>query len=43
MRDLFLATDLTFDTRETARALPDMPCPEPDLAALVRQTLAGAP
>jgi hypothetical protein len=43
MRDLFLATDVTFDTTETTRALPDLPCPEADralLADVVRRALA---
>jgi thioester reductase-like protein len=39
MRDLFLATDTTFDTTETERLLPDLPCPAPDLARCVREAL----
>jgi hypothetical protein len=39
MRDLFLATDTTFDTTETSRVLPDLPCPAPDLARCVREAL----
>jgi nonribosomal peptide synthetase DhbF len=36
MRDLFLATEVTFGRTNTARALPDMPCPPPGRALLAR-------